>query len=36
MDEQQTNEGLLSDADRQLIVSVARSQNKAQSYQRAR
>lgn len=33
MDEQQMNEGLLSDADRQLIASVARSQNQAQAYQ---
>lgn len=33
MDEQQMNEGLLCDADRQLIVSVARSQNQAQAYQ---
>lgn len=33
MDERQMNEGLLCDADRQLIVSVARSQNKAQAYQ---
>ena len=33
MDERQMNEGLLCDADRQLIASVARSQNKAQAYQ---
>lgn len=36
MDEQQMNEGLLCDADRQLIASAARSQNKAQAYQQAR